>query len=120
MHGANDTNVPVIEAEQTVAAATARGVDCRFLLFEGEGHEIMGLGNRTVFVRETVEWVSRHLLAPGQTQTQTRGGEPSVPRQLHGSRSPDPRSPDPRLPAPAQTVTPMGMETPRPPRVSAP
>ncbi|WP_239377110.1 prolyl oligopeptidase family serine peptidase [Frankia sp. Cj5] len=125
VHGANDTNVPVIEAEQTVAAATARGVDCRFLLFEGEGHEIMGLGNRTVFVREAVEWVSRHLLAPGQTQTQTqtqtqeqtqtRGGEPSVPRQLHGSRSPDPQ-----LPAPAQTVTPMGMETPRPPRVSAP
>ncbi|WP_322752270.1 S9 family peptidase [Frankia sp. Cas3] len=83
VHGGNDTNVPVFEAEQTVAAATARGVDCRYLLFEGEGHEIMGLANRTVFIRETVEWVSAHLLESRRLQTRPLESvaEPMVPQQ---------------------------------------
>ncbi len=108
VHGVNDTNVPVIEAEQAVAAASAAGVDCRYLLFDGEGHEIVGLENRTVFVRETVEWVSGHLLKSGRVES--GADEPLVPRQLHGTQQDDPR----------QTVTPMGMEMPTPPRVSAP
>jgi hypothetical protein len=33
IHGANDTNVPVIEAEQVVAALAARGVPHRYVLF---------------------------------------------------------------------------------------
>ncbi len=63
VHGENDTNVPVIEAEQTVAAATARGVDCRYLLFPGEGHEVVELANRVRFVRTAVDWLAAHLLA---------------------------------------------------------
>ncbi len=118
VHGGNDTNVPVFEAEQTVAAATARGVDCRYLLFEGEGHEIMNLANRTVFIRETVEWVSGHLLASAPAQSRADGS--SVPRQLHASSASGPQLSDPQLSDRGQTVTPMGMETPRPPRVSAP
>jgi dipeptidyl aminopeptidase/acylaminoacyl peptidase len=62
VHGANDTNVPVYEAEQAVAAARSRGVECRYLLFEGEGHEIEGLANRTRYVREVVAWLSAYLL----------------------------------------------------------
>ncbi|WP_322760237.1 S9 family peptidase [Frankia sp. Cr2] len=118
VHGENDTNVPVFEAEQTVAAATVRGVDCRYLLFEGEGHEIMGLANRMVFVRETVEWVSGYLLASDPAQPRVDGS--SVPRQSHASPASGPQLSDRQLRDQGQTVTPMGMEIPRPPRVSAP
>ncbi len=86
VHGANDTNVPVSEAEQAVAAASARGVDCRYLLFEDEGHEIAGLANRTLFVRETVEWVGAHLLSShlAGPALQASGAEPLTARaDLH-------------------------------------
>jgi dipeptidyl aminopeptidase/acylaminoacyl peptidase len=61
VHGANDTNVPVIEAEQTVAAARARGVPVDYLLFDNEGHELQSIANREIFVRRTVEWLVRML-----------------------------------------------------------
>jgi dipeptidyl aminopeptidase/acylaminoacyl peptidase len=61
VHGANDTNVPVVEAEETVAAARARGVAVEYLLFEGEGHELQSIANREVFVRRTVDWLVRML-----------------------------------------------------------
>jgi dipeptidyl aminopeptidase/acylaminoacyl peptidase len=64
VHGENDTNVPRIEAEQTVAAARARGIDCRYLLFPDEGHEVAGLGGRLRFVRTAVDWLAGPLLAP--------------------------------------------------------
>ena len=38
LHGANDTNVPVVEAEQTVAALKKRGVPVEYVLFPDEGH----------------------------------------------------------------------------------
>ncbi len=81
VHGDNDTNVPVIEAEQTVAAATARGVDCRYLLFGGEGHEVAELGNRVRFVRAAVDWLAPHLLGPRLAQPR-RAASPlvAVPR----------------------------------------
>jgi dipeptidyl aminopeptidase/acylaminoacyl peptidase len=61
VHGADDTNVPVEEAEQVVAALAARGVDHEYLLFEGEGHELLATPNRVAFVRATVDWLARHL-----------------------------------------------------------
>ena len=62
VHGENDTNVPVIEAEQVVAALSARGVPHRYLLFPGEGHELVHRANRAEYLRETVGWLTRHLL----------------------------------------------------------
>ena len=62
VHGAYDTNVPLIEAEQVVAALTERGAAPGFLLFPDEGHEVHGVENRAVFVREVVAWVTAHLL----------------------------------------------------------
>ncbi|GAA3833932.1 alpha/beta fold hydrolase [Sphaerisporangium flaviroseum] len=59
VHGAQDTNVPVYEAEQVVAAATARGIPCRYLLFDDEGHETVRTVNKLVFVGAVVEWLSR-------------------------------------------------------------
>jgi dipeptidyl aminopeptidase/acylaminoacyl peptidase len=61
VHGADDTNVPVEEAEQVVAALAARGIEHEYLLFQGEGHELLSTGNRVAFVQATVAWLTRHL-----------------------------------------------------------
>ena len=62
VHGAGDTNVPVEEAEQVVAALAVRGAEHRFLLFHDEGHELLGTANRVAFVQATVAWVRQHLI----------------------------------------------------------
>ncbi|MCO1658311.1 S9 family peptidase [Pseudonocardia humida] len=64
VHGAHDTNVPLVEAEQVVAALRERAASPGFLLFDDEGHEVHGTANRAVFVREVVGWVTAHLLEP--------------------------------------------------------
>jgi dipeptidyl aminopeptidase/acylaminoacyl peptidase len=64
VHGAHDTNVPIVEAEQIVEALRERGASPGFLLFDDEGHEVHGVDNRAVFVREVVGWVSAHLADP--------------------------------------------------------
>lgn len=46
LHGANDTNVPVIEAEQIVASLKARSVPVDYVLFPDEGHGWRKLLNR--------------------------------------------------------------------------
>nr|WP_269205026.1 S9 family peptidase [Motilibacter aurantiacus] len=61
VHGAEDTNVPVIEADQVVAALQERGVEVRYWRVEGEGHVLLATPNRVRFVQETVDWVCRHL-----------------------------------------------------------
>jgi dienelactone hydrolase len=61
VHGENDSNVPVIEAEQVVAALRARGVEHKYLLFRDEGHELLHRSSRASYLRETVEWLTTHL-----------------------------------------------------------
>jgi dipeptidyl aminopeptidase/acylaminoacyl peptidase len=53
-HGANDTNVPVIEAEQIVKTLKERGVAVEYILFSDEGHGWRKIPNR---IRSTVEMV---------------------------------------------------------------
>ena len=55
LHGANDTNVPVVEAEQIVASLKARAVPVKYLLFPDEGHGWRKTPNR---VRSTTEIVA--------------------------------------------------------------
>ncbi|MFI7599283.1 S9 family peptidase [Actinoplanes sp. NPDC049681] len=64
VHGENDSNVPVIEAEQVVTALAARGVPHRYLLFPGEGHELLHRSSRAEYLRETVGWLTGHLGVP--------------------------------------------------------
>ena len=64
VHGAYDTNVPLVEAEQIVDALRDRGASPGFLLFDDEGHEVHGVDNRARFVREVVTWVAGHLSDP--------------------------------------------------------
>jgi dipeptidyl aminopeptidase/acylaminoacyl peptidase len=61
VHGENDSNVPVIEAEQVAAALTERGVEHRYLLFRDEGHELLHRHSRAEYLRETVDWLTCHL-----------------------------------------------------------
>jgi dipeptidyl aminopeptidase/acylaminoacyl peptidase len=52
LHGANDTNVPVVEAEQVVENLKRRGVPVEYILFPDEGHGWRKTPNR---IRSTVE-----------------------------------------------------------------
>ncbi|MEU4624051.1 prolyl oligopeptidase family serine peptidase [Actinoplanes sp. NPDC023801] len=61
VHGANDSNVPVIEATQVVEALAARSHPHRYLLFPGEGHELLHRAARAEFLTETLAWLQTHL-----------------------------------------------------------
>jgi dipeptidyl aminopeptidase/acylaminoacyl peptidase len=61
VHGENDSNVPVIEASQVVAALSCNGVPHRYLLFPGEGHELLNRSSRAEYLRATVDWLTSHL-----------------------------------------------------------
>jgi dipeptidyl aminopeptidase/acylaminoacyl peptidase len=66
VHGAHDTNVPLAEAEQLVAALRERGCAPGYLVFADEGHEVLRTANRAVFVRDVVQWLRPHLAAAGE------------------------------------------------------
>jgi dipeptidyl aminopeptidase/acylaminoacyl peptidase len=61
-HGANDTNVPVIEAEQVVSALKQRGVSVEYILFPDEGHGWRKTANRVRAITETVSFFAEHLM----------------------------------------------------------
>lgn len=61
IHGENDSNVPVEEAEQVVAQARQRNIPVEYLLFADEGHEVARPENRERFVRTVVSWLLEQL-----------------------------------------------------------
>ncbi len=61
LHGANDTNVPVIEAEQVVAALKQNQVPVKYVLFPDEGHGWRKTNNRVTSTLEIVDWFSKYL-----------------------------------------------------------
>jgi dipeptidyl aminopeptidase/acylaminoacyl peptidase len=69
VHGENDSNVPVIEAEQLAAALAERGVQHRYLLFPDEGHQLLRRTSRADFLRACVDWLTAHLLDGVSTHT---------------------------------------------------
>ena len=72
LHGANDTNVPVVEAEQVVASLKRRGVPVEYVLFPDEGHGWRKTANRVRSTLEIVRWFERHL-----TPTSTAAADPA-------------------------------------------
>jgi dipeptidyl aminopeptidase/acylaminoacyl peptidase len=64
LHGANDTNVPVVEAEQVVESLKKRGVPVEYLLFPDEGHGWRKTPNRIRSTVAIVRWFDRYLTAP--------------------------------------------------------
>ncbi len=61
LHGANDTNVPVVEAEQVVELLAERGVPVELVLFPDEGHGFRKTANRIRATVEMVRWFERYL-----------------------------------------------------------
>ena len=62
LHGANDTNVPVHEAEQVVEALRQRDVPVDYILFPDEGHGFAIERNRITAAAAIVHWFMEYLL----------------------------------------------------------
>jgi dipeptidyl aminopeptidase/acylaminoacyl peptidase len=60
-HGANDTNVPVVEAEQIVSNLKQRGVPVQYVLFPDEGHGFRKIPNRIRSIVDKVEFFVTYL-----------------------------------------------------------
>jgi len=78
IHGANDTNVPVLEAEQIVDNLKRRGVPVQFLLFPDEGHGFTKEVNRIRSSVSIVRWFEGYLKegkAPALLATEKTGQE---------------------------------------------
>ncbi|HEX5709350.1 MAG TPA: S9 family peptidase [Pyrinomonadaceae bacterium] len=63
LHGANDTNVPVVEAEQVVENLKRRNVPVEYVLFPDEGHGWRKTPNRIRSTVEIVKFFDKHLRA---------------------------------------------------------
>ena len=61
LHGANDTNVPVVEADQVVDNLKKRSVPVEYVLCADEGHGFRKTSNRILGNVATVEWFEKHL-----------------------------------------------------------
>ena len=61
LHGANDTNVPVVEAEQVVENLKKRGVPVEYILFPDEGHGFRKTKNRIHSTTSIVNWFIKYL-----------------------------------------------------------
>ena len=69
LHGGNDTNVPVVEAEQIAASLKRRGVPMKYVLFPDEGHGWRKTANRVRSTVEIVRWFERYLAAPAASSS---------------------------------------------------
>lgn len=61
LHGANDTNVPVVEAEQVVESLKKRGIPVEYVLFPDEGHGWRKTGNRIRSAVAVTRWFEKYL-----------------------------------------------------------
>jgi len=64
LHGANDTNVPVVEAEQVVDSLKKRGVPVEYVLFPDEGHGWRKTPNRIRSAVAVTRWFEKYLKEP--------------------------------------------------------
>lgn len=72
-HGANDTNVPVVEAEQIVENLKRRSVPVEYILFPDEGHGFRKEKNRITSTVKMVEFFVAHLVDQPAATAATRG-----------------------------------------------
>ncbi len=61
LHGANDTNVPVIEATQVVESLKKRGIPVDYVLFPDEGHGFRKTPNKVRAAVATVTFFEKYL-----------------------------------------------------------
>ena len=73
LHGANDTNVPVVEAEQVVRALERRSVPVQYVLFPDEGHGFRKTANRVRANVAIVRWFEAYLARPAAASAAAAG-----------------------------------------------
>jgi len=61
LHGANDTNVPLVEAKQVADELKKRGVPVQSVIFPDEGHGFRKTPNRVRSTVEIVRWFEKYL-----------------------------------------------------------
>jgi dipeptidyl aminopeptidase/acylaminoacyl peptidase len=61
LHGANDTNVPLVEAKQVAEELKKRGVPVESVIFPDEGHGFRKTPNRVRSTVEIVKWFEKYL-----------------------------------------------------------
>ena len=64
MHGDHDTNVPLEEAEQVVAALKTRRIPVNCIIFPGEGHGWKKTSTRVDSNVALTEWFRKYLQVP--------------------------------------------------------
>ncbi|MGB5782411.1 MAG: S9 family peptidase [Eudoraea sp.] len=62
LHGANDTNVPVVEAEQVVENLKKRNIPVEYILFQDEGHGWRKTSNKVTSAVSIVNWFKLYLV----------------------------------------------------------
>ena len=62
LHGANDTNVPVVEAEQVVENLKQRNIPVEYVLFADEGHGWRKTPNKVTSTVAIVNWFKKYLV----------------------------------------------------------
>jgi dipeptidyl aminopeptidase/acylaminoacyl peptidase len=62
IHGATDTNCPVVEAEQVVESLKKRSIPCEYILFHDEGHGFRKIPNRLRATEAIVKWFGKYLI----------------------------------------------------------
>jgi dipeptidyl aminopeptidase/acylaminoacyl peptidase len=68
VHGELDTNVPVNEAHQLVAALEALGSDVEYLELAGEGHEYRHLASRRLLLATMTAFLTQTLVSSQDSQ----------------------------------------------------
>ena len=72
LHGANDTNVPVIEAEQVVENLKKRNVPVEYVLFPDEGHGFRKKENQIKAAKVTLDFLDKYLSGNGAGTTEKK------------------------------------------------
>jgi dipeptidyl aminopeptidase/acylaminoacyl peptidase len=76
LHGANDTNVPVVEAEQVIDALRSRGISCEYVLYPDEGHGFVKEANRIDSNTAIARWFQHYLSCPHASHSAGSGSSP--------------------------------------------
>lgn len=61
VHGENDNDVPIAEAEQFYIALKDVGVEAVMLRYPREGHGIRETGHQVDLIRRSIDWYERHF-----------------------------------------------------------
>jgi dipeptidyl aminopeptidase/acylaminoacyl peptidase len=67
VHGEHDTNVPIGEARQIVAALEARQHPVEYLELAGEGHDYRRRSSRRILLATMVDFLHRVMMPSGET-----------------------------------------------------